>query len=581
MQLSFLQWVTLNIKRRLIAGTSLLLLVIIAIQGLYIVNQKKLQDAQFETITDFVASASRKHDLSTIEKASLLFLKASKGNWIALKDANNNVIWSYPVIAGKDHSGFSLTRKLQATIRTVSGPIYLVSKVPIFPNQLILIIILLTTVLFVAILFWAIKGVLKRLSTDLAGELKKIASNEQNIFIAEFEQARQRLCNLREKEKMHEKVLREKEKLAAIGQSAAMIAHDIRKPLTNMKSLLSMINGIVDNNDPVGQMATNVDNSINKVNSMLKEILDFSKKAIHLNLAEVDPVSIISSSLKEVFSCKHNLNINITYDLASTHNLMVDRDRVLRIFTNIVSNAVEAVQGKGDFWIKTEDVADKVRIVIGNDGPIISSEVQGKLFEPFFTTGKKQGTGLGLAICKKIIEFHKGSISVVSDNKNGKNKTEFIIDLPAAPHRTLQNSNELIYHSRQITSQIKDKIDYNKDIKKVIILNDDAGLLLSLKMMIKNNDTEVFEAKSVFQAQKYFLENKIDIILSDIDLGESEQTGYDFLKMIREKNTSIPFYMVSGYEQSIEEPKAVNLGATGYLQLPIEKAQLDELIQRS
>ena len=95
---------------------------------------------------------------------------------------------------------------------------------------------------------------------------------------------------------------------------------------------------------------------------------------------------------------------------------------------NIINNACQNIQDKGNLWIKTVKDGDDVRISIRNDGPPIPPQIIGKIFEPFFTTKDiGEGYGLGLSICYGIIDSHHGQIEVKSDHDQG---TEFTITLP-------------------------------------------------------------------------------------------------------------------------------------------------------
>jgi DNA-binding NtrC family response regulator len=88
----------------------------------------------------------------------------------------------------------------------------------------------------------------------------------------------------------------------------------------------------------------------------------------------------------------------------------------------------------------------------------------------------------------------------------------------------------------------------------------------------------VLSAENVAAALKHLTEHKVDVIFSDINLGESEPSGYELLEKVREKDETLPFYFVSGYSRREEESKAKKSGATGYLQLPVAGGQLKELV---
>jgi signal transduction histidine kinase len=102
-------------------------------------------------------------------------------------------------------------------------------------------------------------------------------------------------------------------------------------------------------------------------------------------------------------------------------------DELNQVWTNIITNALQAMQYQGDLTIEAHQNNGHVEVKIIDSGPGIPEEIQPKIFEPFFTTKKQgEGTGLGLGICKKIIEKHQGEIKFTSQ----PGRTEFVIKLP-------------------------------------------------------------------------------------------------------------------------------------------------------
>jgi len=118
-------------------------------------------------------------------------------------------------------------------------------------------------------------------------------------------------------------------------------------------------------------------------------------------------------------------------------------------------------------------------------------------------------------------------------------------------------------------------------IKKVLLLNDDKNFNLAMRIMLNGDDIQILDATNVSDAIKHLTDgkNKFDAILSDINLGENEPSGYDFLKQVRKKDKLIPFIFSSGYSKKEEWPKAEKLGATGYIQLPFVPEEFKEKLK--
>ena len=110
-------------------------------------------------------------------------------------------------------------------------------------------------------------------------------------------------------------------------------------------------------------------------------------------------------------------------------NLKVDSDKIKRVFINLIKNAIDAMPNGGKLTIASKQVNDVLEISFADTGTGINDEIMPKLFSPLFTT-KAQGMGFGLAICKRIIEAHRGTITVKTAKGKG---TTFIVTLPIEP----------------------------------------------------------------------------------------------------------------------------------------------------
>src|SRR5690606_9447825 len=142
------------------------------------------------------------------------------------------------------------------------------------------------------------------------------------------------------------------------------------------------------------------------------------------------------STVNSLFRIKKDSNIALSYDFQHTHKAKADSLKVLRVLQNIVENANEALRGSGAIWFITKEVTTDtgsfIQFEIGNDGDPIPKERLARLFEPFFTKGKKGGTGLGLSIALKIVAAHGGSIWCKSSADRG---TRFFFTLPTSDQK--------------------------------------------------------------------------------------------------------------------------------------------------
>ncbi len=218
------------------------------------------------------------------------------------------------------------------------------------------------------------------------------------------------------------------ERLAAIGELAGMIGHDLRNPLTAIKNayyLLEKRCAACEKSNGV-DMLDIIDHSIDHANKVINDLLDYSRE-IHLELAECTPKSLLTDALSMV---KNPDNVKIVEKVSSNIKLEADKSRIVRVFVNLSKNAFDAMPNGGTLEIRSHSDNDSVIIAFADNGIGISEDTLGKIFTPLFTT-KAQGMGFGLAICKRIVEAHGGRISVESVVNKG---TTFTVTLPIKPN---------------------------------------------------------------------------------------------------------------------------------------------------
>ena len=210
------------------------------------------------------------------------------------------------------------------------------------------------------------------------------------------------------------------ERLATIGTMASRIAHDLKQPLTVMTTYADMLTPeILSKLDfPDREKWLRLQNSILDMNRIIEDVLDFARTA-EIKKKKSSLLRILKLSLNPV-KTTYGIVINLPENDVT---LRCDPRKIEGVISNLLSNAVQALDGQGEIDITVSSDSEFVTIQVRDSGPGISKEHLEKIFEPMFTT-KKTGTGLGLVICKSIVEQHGGSISV--SNK----PTTFTIKLP-------------------------------------------------------------------------------------------------------------------------------------------------------
>jgi PAS domain S-box-containing protein len=226
--------------------------------------------------------------------------------------------------------------------------------------------------------------------------------------------------------KKQEEVLHRQDKLAAVGQLAAGVAHEIRNPLTSMKGYTEFLQ--LDESDPERLEFLNIIlDEIERVNTIVEDFMVLAKpKAVELEEKNVVPLIKNVVSLLEFEARKKNVRLHFNCN-QEIIQIECDENRLKQVFLNFIKNGIEAMPNGGDLHVKTMIHDNNVQISIQDSGVGIPKEKLKKLGEPFFTT-KKNGNGLGLMVSFKIIESHNGKVFVESEPNKG---TTFNILLPA------------------------------------------------------------------------------------------------------------------------------------------------------
>ncbi|MFD4817994.1 PAS domain S-box protein [Peribacillus butanolivorans] len=234
--------------------------------------------------------------------------------------------------------------------------------------------------------------------------------------------------------KQTEEMLHRQDKLAAVGQLAAGIAHEIRNPLTSMKGFTEYLQLDEKDEDRLGYLGIIMD-EINRVNEIVEEFLDLAKpQSLIFETKNIVPIIQNVLSLKEFDAWKKN--VILSFDCNHEEILIrCDENRLKQVILNFVINGIEAMPDGGEIKVVTELKEENVYISIIDTGVGMLPEQLMKIGEPFFTT-KKSGNGLGLMISFKIIESHLGRVFVESEVNKG---TVFNIVLPVEMVKDFSN----------------------------------------------------------------------------------------------------------------------------------------------
>ncbi len=205
------------------------------------------------------------------------------------------------------------------------------------------------------------------------------------------------------------------ERMAALGEVAAKVAHEIRNPLVSIGGFAQRLENKLDGN--LKEYATIIAREVKRLEDILRDILGFVKE-VRLAITSVDINALMRNVLSLVGSEAVERGIVMESSFTDVPEVLVDSDRIKEAFLNIMNNSIQAVGTRGKITTKTYPVDGQVAVEIADTGTGITEKDLPFIFDPFYTT-KPTGTGLGLAITRRIVEEHKGRIEVRSKPMEG------------------------------------------------------------------------------------------------------------------------------------------------------------------
>jgi nitrogen fixation/metabolism regulation signal transduction histidine kinase len=226
-------------------------------------------------------------------------------------------------------------------------------------------------------------------------------------------------------------LLAQSERESAWREMAKQVAHEIKNPLTPMKLSVQYLEKAWDEKSPdfekrLARFTKTIIEQIDTLSTIASEFSDFAKMP-SAKIESADLKDIIISTL-ELYQDYDKVEFNFTYDKNIDYPIKADKKQILRVFSNLIKNSLQALSEStdGKITIILEKHTDYYNISISDNGPGIPDELANKIFSPSFTT-KSSGMGLGLAIVNSIIKSYNGSINFTSEVNSG---TTFYITFP-------------------------------------------------------------------------------------------------------------------------------------------------------
>lgn len=343
------------------------------------------------------------------------------------------------------------------------------------------------------------------------------------------------------------------------------VSHELRTPLTSIKGSLGLLDNMLDSasETKMASLLAIAKNNTDRLLFLINDILDISKIESGHIVFHFQPLDLVALAKEAIANnSSYDNDVSMTFVDPPGHVVWVnaDRDRILQVVYNLLSNAAKFSNVGGEVEIIIVEQDDKISLSVRDHGVGISEDFIPKLFDKFTQADSSAsrsvgGTGLGLSITKTIVERHQGTIEVESEP--GKGST-FSIILPR--HRVVSNDVS---------------IDANSPGPSILICEDDPDIALLLKEMLEAKDYNCDVANSADQAKKMLSRKQYDAMTLDIMLPGKD--GISLLRELREESQfeDLNVIIVSvKADEAHAELQGSALGVSDWLGKPIDEKRL-------
>ncbi len=366
------------------------------------------------------------------------------------------------------------------------------------------------------------------LQRDITGHER--AQNELHRYDNELRQANELFRKTLKQLEKAEQTLKEREKLATMGELTAGIVHDLSNALTPVFGMVQMLHTL-DN------LPTEADYYVNSLEATTQHAIDLLNNLKHYYRSANSVLIRQRASLRTILESIPDFTkpkwwspdrqtengINFGLDLADVPDIFCNETELAQVFLNLVNNAIDAMPNGGRISIQLSTNGDHNIVRILDSGTGMATEKLARCFEPYYTT-KFNGTGLGLNVCKRIIEDHKGTIDVESNPTFG---TNFTIVLPNCSANQLVNSRQSTFEGARILH-----VDSNHTREE----------LLSRRLRDFGHIVDV--APSGDEGLRKFYEGEYDVVIAGS--GMHPTSGYDVSQAIKRSRPEIPVVISVG-----------------------------------
>ncbi|MCB0168739.1 MAG: PAS domain S-box protein [Anaerolineae bacterium] len=429
---------------------------------------------------------------------------------------------------------------------------------------------------------------LEQLVADRTAELRATNKNleaeiiERKKVEAALRQSKHFLEGTLVKLKETQKQMLHQERLAAVGQLAAGVAHDFNNILIVILGFAELLHQSPDTPEIMQSSLQRISTSAQRAARLVRQLLDFSQKTVRqpqyleLDVLLQEHITFLERLIPE--------NIALMLNIASrNYGIEADATQLQQVITNLVVNARDSMPAGGKLEIslarlettgqetcavcRQSIIGEWLFLTVADNGVGMAAETVSYIFEPFFTTKDVgQGTGLGLAQVAGIVAQHSGHITVNSQVDRG---TTFTVYLPSASKKNDGQSTE------------SQPIILSGQNQTILLVEDEPAVVDIIKAMLEHLHYRVITAGNGHEALAIYKEHQTEIVLVLSDMVMPDMDGEALLQALTAENANLKMVLMSGYPLGKKGPALLAQGITAWIEKPISFGQLSQVISKA
>jgi len=358
------------------------------------------------------------------------------------------------------------------------------------------------------------------------------------------------------------------ERLRVMGELAGGVAHEFNNLLTAILARLQLLS-LEPLTGSIRHELELIQRAALDAAEVVRRLQNFSRSQRQQDFQRVDVGEIcadVVDLLRPLWTARRlsgKQAVAVRLRATKGHVVLGDPTELREVVTNLLKNALEAIDGPGNVVISMGERAGHVTVTVDDDGPGIPAELKGRLFTPFFTTKGEKGTGLGLCLSQQIIERHGGELRLDSLPARGT-RAQFM--LPIASAGSLNSV------------QVADENAAGTTGLSVVIVDDDPNVLEPLCAYLQKSGLKVRGAQSADAALQLLGAAPADLVLSDV--GMPGMDGVELCARLRAQFPTMPVILMTGRHSSTEHLDPAVCGAAAVLGKPFTMRQVLDLLAR-